>query len=302
MRVQVSALLALVSAAAYVACGSNDNTRIERAAGAGGQGDAGAAGEHNTLGGSQNNAGTLNMGGEAGTPAGGVGGEQLGGAGGSDVVGGAAGAGGEAQGGAPATDLTPADGLPKECPGSLDMYTLKDGTSGVDQYLQADLNGRILAFGEAGNDVFGEDYAGDDCLIGGPGDDQFTSSGEANSYFFGGTGADTYHVIWKYGYLHIADMEAADTIALSKDEFPFLTGNVGEHLAAGQLVSVAGYGTGADSGTNLATLVYDPSTGELYQDLDGGKLEPKMPDDRVVGHILNYGTYKFDPNDFVLDP
>ncbi|HVY28589.1 MAG TPA: hypothetical protein VHB79_18665 [Polyangiaceae bacterium] len=304
MRVHLPALLALASATSYVACGSSDASKtVPEAAGAGGEGgeSTSSSGGSSNVAGSKNSGGSLNMvGGQAGESSGGAAASGLGGASGGDsgMLGGAAGseAAGAGSGGEGPVDMS----LPAACPGVIGDYTLKVGTDGADHYALADLNGKNLIFGLAGDDVFDRDTTGEDCLLGGPGDDDLTSSGEFATYLFGGPGADTFHLATTYDEFHVQDMESADTIALLQSAYPFLVGQPGDTIAATQLYSLAGYSTGAASipAGEGAALVYDPNNGLLWQDTDRGD---NTTGQKQIGDIANYSSYTFDADDFVLE-
>jgi hypothetical protein len=318
MRVRLPALIALVSAASYVACGSNDPSTSVPQAGGGAAGEAGdgpsVAGSQN-IAGSNNTAGSKNnVGGEGGVPGGGgratagaagaeVGGESAGGtgaltgagAGGVDgTMGGASGAGGEAPLGTV---------LPLGCVGALADYALVLGTAEDDSYAGGDLGGNKLVYGLEGDDSFGSSNDGHDCLVGGPGDDDFTNSSEQASYFVGGPGSDTYHINTTSNYVKLVDMESGDVIGLSKAQFPFLNSTVGEPPSSLLVSSVAGYSTGTASGVvEGAAIVYDPTTGELWQDPDGGaKASSAVQIGTILNHDVSDGGYVFDINDFILE-
>jgi hypothetical protein len=302
MRVHLPALLALVSAASYVACGSADASKaVPETGGAGGE-----AGESTSSGGSNNVAGSKNSGGSL-SMVGGQGGESTagqGGASGSDggMVGGAAGADTASAGAGGSGDTTGDMSLPAACPGVIGDYTLKVGTESADHYLLADLNGKNLIFGLGGDDVFDYDTAGEDCLIGGPGNDDFTSPGEFASHFFGGSGADVFHITKDYATFNVEDMESdTDSISLLQTAFPFLLGTPGSPLDAQQVLSIPGYATGAASipaSEASGAIVYDPNDGSVWRDLDRGDNKTGQ---RQIGKIANYSSYTFSADDFVLE-
>jgi hypothetical protein len=301
MRVHLSALMALVSATTYVACGSSDPSKTVQAGGAGGEGgDASSSGgSKNNVAGSQNGGGSKNNVGGAGGEPGASGGATAGAAGvslGGESSGGmsSAGAGGEA--GAP-NDT----GLPAACPGMLTDYVTLLGTPDDDSFTVQDVGGKKLIFGLDGADTFPTEHGGEDCLVGGPGDDDFTNSDEFANYYVGGAGADTYHLDTTGNYVRIADMEAGDHIALSQATFTFLSGVVGEPISSNQIHSVPGYSTGSPSGViEGSSIIYDPLTGELWQDYDGG-LKGSSVNDKQILTVLNHASYVFDVNDFLLD-
>lgn len=301
MRVHLPALLALASAATYVACGSSDTTKTLPEGGAGGEGgDSTSVGGTKSVAGSSNSGGSLStVGGQtgeggAGAPASGQGGAS---AGDSGMLGGAAGA--EAAAGAGGSDTTGDMSLPSECPGALADYTLLVGTTGDDTFTAPDVSGKKLIFGLAGMDVFPKEHGGEDCIIGGPDDDDFTNSDEFANYYFGGAGADTYHIDTSGNYVQIADMEHGDLIGLNQVKFAFLTGVPGDIPQSSQVFAVPGYSTGTTSGVvEASAIVYDPTSGELWLDTDGGV---KGVNDRQVLTIINKDSYTFDVDDFVIE-
>jgi hypothetical protein len=302
MRVHLPALIALVSASTYVACGSSDPSKTEEAGGVGGAaGEAGiTTGGKSSGAGTQSGGGSKNNAGEAGMTTGGVAANA--GAAGSEA--GGAGAAGESAGGmssgaagAPPDDMS----LPAVCPGLLDDYTLLSGSAGDDHFLAADVSGKKLIFGLGGADIFDTEHGGDDCLVGGPGDDDFTNSDEFANYYVGGAGADTYHISTTGNYLRIGDLEAADELSFEQATFTYLLGAAGDNVNANQLHSVSGYSTGTSSGVvEGSSLVYDPSTGELWQDFDGG-VKGSSVSDKLILTVLNHDSYTFDPDDFVIE-
>jgi hypothetical protein len=303
MRLHLPALLALVSATSYAACGSSDESRTDHEAGASGEG-----GDASHAAGSQNGAGTSNVAGTkngaggdssaAGAPPalggeGGVAGSVLGGAGGA--------AGGEPVGGEAGSAGAPTEtGLPAACPGVLGDYTLLEGGVEPDTFTNQQLNGKVLARGLEGDDLF-ETNTGQDCLVGGPGDDDFTSASEGVSYLVGGPGADAFHLaVTANNYTRIADMTAEDTIGLSKTAFYFLAGTVGGTPYDTQVYSIVGYeaGTGLVPSAEGAAIVYDPATGGLWQDSDRGD---NTSGATQIATILNAAGYTYDIDDFILD-
>lgn len=259
-------------------------------AGAGGEAQAGG----DSAGGSSSQAG-------APSAEGGSGGEALGGGGGGgsgDVSGGAAGATAEAGAGAGGA---PDSGLPSGCPGALADYTVLDGTADADTFDNTALEDKKLVFGLEGADVFDKSDDGGDCLVGGPGDDELTSSSDAVSYLIGGEGADLFHLDEASGnYAHIVDMTSEDEIGLSRGAFPFLAGQVGATPSTSQLYSVADYeaGTGEVPSGEGAAIVYDPGTGGLWMTpLRGTKDDAATP----IATIVNHGSYTFAIEDFVLE-
>jgi hypothetical protein len=304
MRVHLPALIALVSVTTYVACGSSDPSSADQEAGAGGA--LGEGGEPSSSGGSEDTAGSKNTAGDssmAGSSAG-PGGE---GGGASSAEGGAGGvaAGGDANGAQAGAGGAPDEGgLPAACPGVLGDYTQVDGTTGPDTFTSTQLEGKLLVFGLEGDDVFDRNHSGNDCLVGGPGDDDLTNPGESASYLIGGAGADTFHLVAQTNnYAQIADMSAEDTIGLSKTTFTFLGGTAGATVASYQLYSLADYeaGTGSIPAGEGAALVYDPATGGIWQDLDRGVKGSSQADAAQIATVLNHASYTFDPEDFVLD-
>ena len=307
MRVHLPALVALVSATTYVACGSSDNSLADQeSAGASGEGgDASSSGGSKSTAGSSNVAGTKNSAGgdsnNGGAPTapggeGGVAGGSLGGGGGS--------AGDEPVGGEGGGAGAPAEtGLPAACPGVIADYTLLEGGDEPDTFTNQQLNGKVLARGFGSDDIF-ETNVGQDCLVGGPGDDDFTSASEGVSYFVGGAGADSFHLaVGSNNYTRIADMTAEDTIGLSKATFTFLAGTVGATPFDSQVYSVADYeaGTGTVPAGEGATIVYDPATGGLWQDIDRGLKGSSQNDASQIATVLNAAAYTYDIDDFVLD-
>jgi len=303
MRAHLPCLLALVSATTYVACGSSDPSRAEQDGGAGGE-----AGDHPSSGGSQASGGSVNSGGTVNSSAGeggALGGMPgSGGSGGADVsggdtsmIGGAAGAGGAA--GLP--DL-PDDQFPAICPGVIGDYTRVDGTTDDDAFTATQQIGKALIFGLAGNDTFDKDLDGTDCLIGGAGDDDFTAAGESTSYLVGGSGADTFHIGGFSFSSVIADMrpDEGDVIGLNLTNYA-LTGQAGDTPSATELVEVVDYeaGTGVVPAGTGGALVYDPATGSLWRDFNRGTKGDGSA--QQVAKIVNYASYTFDLNDFVLD-
>jgi hypothetical protein len=298
MRVRLPALIALVSAAAYVACGSDDGSKAVQEGGAGGEaGEAPTTMGGKSAAGSQNNAGTPN-GGEpsAGTnSAAGTAGAGGAGAGGVDAGAGAGGLGTAGAGGESGDPFA----TPAACPGG--PYTLLVGTSEPDTFGSEEVSGAKLIFGLSGDDIFEYDTSGFDCLVGGPGNDDFTNPSENDNYYVGGPGADTYHIDHTGNYVHIADMAAGDTIALSLGAFDFLQGVAGSTPSTNNLKSVPGYSTGTTSGvTEGTTIIYDPTSGELWLDWDGG-IKGSSASDQQILTILNKDGYTFDINDFVLE-
>jgi hypothetical protein len=146
-------------------------------------------------------------------------------------------------------------------------------------------------------------YGGDDCLVGGPGDDNFSSNNEGGiTTFVGGSGVDTFHIEFNNDYIRIADMASGDKIALNVETFSFLTGASGEVPAATQVVSVPDYSAGTGTATAEAScIVYDPNTGELWRDSDGYTKGSTLNDAQRLGLIINFATYTFNLNDFELD-
>jgi hypothetical protein len=286
MRLRSLALLALGSLSFYAACTSNDASKPAQtggqAASAGGRknsaGAKSSAGESSERGGE---AGELALAGAngAGQPADGAGGER--------AAGGNGGAGGE----------DPASGveLPAVCPGVLADYVTLMGTDADDVFDAARLASKKLIFGLAGADTFAADAGGEDCLLGGPGNDSFSSPGEHASYYLGGPGADTYHVDKTGNYLRIADFEGIDRISLAQATFGFLTGKAGEVPGSAQVLVVAGYSNDTDLGMDGTRLVYDPDSGELWQDEPG-----RMNDQRILT-ILNHDGFVFDLDVLLLE-
>ena len=295
MRVHLPAWLALVSAATYVACGSSDPALEAQEGGAGGEGgEAIGAGGTSSIAGSKSTGGSNNtVGGEGGAPltiggmpAGGIGGADLGEAGG--MVGGAGGAGPDQP------------SVPAVC---LENLTI-EGTSGPDTFTNDQLNmnaSKVTAIGFEGDDVFEYNYAGQDCLAGGAGDDDLSAPGEYGSYMMGGEGADVFHFTLTGGNTPsiIVDMNAEDTIGFDKTNF-LLTGVVGATPFSTEVMELADYeaGTGTIPIGEGAAIVYDPATGGLWRDTDRG--------DNTTGAtqlaiIENHASYTFDLNDFVID-
>jgi hypothetical protein len=295
MRVHLPALLALVSATTYVACGSSDPANSDQEGGAGGEGGAlTAPGGTPSTGGSQSNPG----GGEGGVPLV-VAGMPGGGAGGA-AAGGEGGVGGGGEGGA-----APDDGFPAACPGAIGDYLQIDGTTAPDTFTLAQLSmndGKVYALGLDGDDVFELDNAGQDCLVGGTGDDDFSIPGESGSVMYGNDGADVYHLEFTSSNAPsvIADMTSEDTIALALQSNTFLYGQAGAVPDATQLFSVADYeaGTGSIPAGEGAAIAYDPATGGLWRDDDRGTKGTNASQYVKIG---NPGSYTFDINDFVLE-
>jgi hypothetical protein len=296
-------LLALVSATSYVACGSSDESRTDQEAGANGEGGDGSnsggsqnsagssdvAGTNNSGGGDRSNGGApIALGGEGGTA-----GSSPGGSGGDQPLGGDAGAAGAA---GASSDPT----FPELCPGVRADYTQVDGSSGADTFATAQLAGKTLVLGLEGDDIFDRNHDGQDCLVGGPGDDDLTNPGENVSYLFGGPGADTFHLIAQLNnYAFIADMSSEDTIGLSKATFTFLDGVAGATPSEYQMHSIENYSTGAvvPNGEG-SVIVYDPVSGELWQDLDRGDNSAGAS---KIATIVNAAAYTYSIDDFVLD-
>ena len=304
MRVRLPALIAVISAAAYVACGSDDGSKAVQAGGEGGEGGdpaQGQAGKNNTAG-SLNNvggeggagvAGSQGQSGDAGAPGG------FGGAAGVPGGAGAGGNGGDAGGGGEG-NVDPL-AQPAACPSPVNGYTKLVGTETADTFTTNDVSGKKLIFGLGGDDVFPREHGGDDCLVGGPGNDDFSNSDEFVNYYVGGPGADTYHIDTTGNYLRIADMEAGDTLALSLTKFAFLAGVPGETPSANNVKSVAGYATGTPSGVSEgSTIIYDPTSGELWLDWDGGTKGSSVNDAQILT-ILNKDGYQFSLDDFEID-
>jgi hypothetical protein len=64
---------------------------------------------------------------------------------------------------------------------------------------------------------------------------------------------------------------------------------------------VPGYSTGTPSGViEGASIIYDPQTGELWRDWDGG-IKGSSVNDAQILTILNKDGYTFDLNDFEID-
>jgi hypothetical protein len=292
-----------------VACGSDDPSKTVQAGGAGGEGGDGpsVAGKQNVAGSLNNGGGSKNSaGGDGGVPSqGGMpgpGGSAVAGAalGGESTGGAAAGAGGSTAGAGGEGGQAPLDaGLPLGCPGVITEYTVVTGTSGDDAFSLTELSNRSLVHGLEGDDTFPQSGDGADCLVGGPGDDDFVDPNEQASYFVGGPGADTYHVTSHANLINLLDMESGDTIALSATQFTWLSGAIGEPIPAYSLKAVAGYSTGADSGTvEGSSIIYDPNTGELWEDPNGGV---KDGSSLQIGTIHNHDSYVFDINDFIVE-
>lgn len=303
MRVHLSALIALVSATSYVACGSSDPTDSDQDAGAGG--GLADGGEPSSSGGSKNSAGSKNTAGDT-SPAGASGGPAGEGGGAGEALGGAGGAGGDAAiaGGAGAGGAPVETGLPAACPGVLADYTQLDGTTGADTFMTAQLSGNVLAFGLEGDDVFERDGNGGDCLVGGPGDDDLTNPGESASYLIGGSGADTFHLSnLGNNYTFIVDMSADDSIGLSKTNYSFLVGTAGDPPPDWQVLEIVDYeaGTGSVPAAETAAIVYDPATGGIWRDLDRGLKGSSQGDATQIATIVNHASYTFNLDDFVLD-
>ena len=294
MRVHLSALLALVSVTGYVACGSSDGTRATEEGGAGGEGgEAIGAGGSNAVAGSNNTGGSnTNAAGEGGAPIaiGGMPATEAG-AGGADLgeVGGAGGAGPDPS------------AIPAAC---LENLTI-EGTSGPDTFTNDQLNmnnSHVNAIGYEGDDVFEYNYAGQDCLVGGAGDDDLSAPGEYGSYLMGNEGADVFHFTSQFGGNTpsiIVDMSAEDELAFNKTNF-MLAGAVGMVLYAQELASVVDYeaGTGMIPNGEGACIVYDPATGGIWRDTDRGDNSSGAG---KLAVIENHASYVFDPNDFVVE-
>lgn len=307
MRVHLPALLALVSAATYVACGSSDQSKTEQEGGAAGEGgETTGAGGTQSGGGSKSGGGTNSgVAGEGGAPTGGVPTTGTGGAEGGAVsaLGGAGGEGGGAE------PVDP-DAFPASCPGAVSDYFALDGGAEPDTFTGPQLDqtvpdgtySQVFARGFAGNDTFEYNNAGADCLLGGDGDDDFSLPGEYGSVIVGGAGADVYHLRFEPNNTpsQIVDMSGEDTIGISKAGFDFLAGNPGAAPYDTQLHSVADYeaGTGTVPTGEGAAIVYDPATGGLWLDLDRGM---KGQTEVQLLKIGNAGSYTYDINDFVLE-
>jgi hypothetical protein len=285
-----------------VACGSDDPSKSAPADGEGGAGGEvpSSAGSSNAAG-SQTSAGKGNsVGGQAGEAATG---NQAGAPMFSGGAAGAAGAAGATGDGGQAGEAPLDTGLPPGCPGVIDDYTLLLGSAADDLFTNPELNGKVLVHGLQGNDTFPQSGDGSDCLVGGPGDDDFTNSNEQASYFVGGPGDDWYHINTHANYVNLVDMEPGDVIALSLTTFPFL-GLLGDSPDPSHLKAVPGYSTGTSSGVvEGSCIVYDPNTGELWEDPDGGD---KGTTALQIGTILNHDTqapggYVFDINDFLIE-
>jgi hypothetical protein len=294
-------LLAVVSVTGcFVACGSSDHARSDQDGGAGGEGGS-EAGAPTTSGGSNSSAGSQNSAGMSSNANAGQGGEAGAGA---AATAGAGGEGGSSSGGAGGEGGAPTDGaLPAACPGVIGDYTQVEGTAGDDIYMETDLVGKRLVFSREGVDTFEAGGDGGDCLVGGPGDDHFSSPSEMASYFVGGAGADTYHIDTQVNIVRIVDMEAADTIALSVNAFPFLFGDPGDTAQPGQVYALEGYSAGTASipvGEGSA-IVYDPTTGELWRDDDRATKGSSTGGEFQLGTILNHDGYQFSLDDFVLE-
>lgn len=299
-------LVVLLSSAAYAAaCGSSDESKAEPDGGAAGATDGG---ESPSVGGSQNAAGTRNAGGSPSASAG-EGNDGEGGASGHGAAAGV-GAGGEpspdAAGGMDASGGMGAGGesnssldvLPEACPGAFADYTRLVGTDGDDTFTTPDVNGQKLIFGLDGVDTFPAEHGGQDCLVGGPGNDDFTNSDEFANYYYGGSGDDTYHVDTAGNFVHIADFAAGDRIALSLATYP-LTGTPGEPASSAQVVSVPGFSSGTSTASEATVIVYDPETGELWRDVGGGTKDDGSA--AVILTIVNKSSYVFDINDFIVE-
>jgi hypothetical protein len=302
MRIHLPALIALASATTYAACGSSDASKALQEGGAGGEAGetAGSGGSNNAAAGSKNGGGSANnVAGQAGENSSGGQTTGQGGASGGDsgMLGGASGTDAAGAGG---SGETPGDmSLPAACPGVLADYTLLVGTSGDDAFTTQDVGGKKLIFGLEGMDSFPKEHGGEDCIVGGPGDDDFTNSDEFANYYFGGGGADTYHIDTTGNYVRIADMASGDVIALSKVTFTFLTGASGDVPQSTQVLAVPGYSTGTSSGVvEVSSIIYDPTSGELWLDTDGGV---KGVNDKQILTIVNKDGYTFDIDDFELE-
>lgn len=308
MRVRLPALLALVSATTYSACGASDPVRTARGGGAGGEGgepsDGAGGATASTAGSSSAAAGSpdTGSGGGGGGGAGAAGAATAPGAGaGGDGGAGAEGTGGA--GGSPESDvLGPEDGLPPACPGPLESYTQLTGTNDDDDVTSQQLAGKTLGWGLSGADTFEEDTGGGDCLVGGPGNDEFTSASETHSYFYGGPGADVFHLNNNGGHLFIGDFENGDTIGLPLNNFDFLHPTPGDAPLETELLLVPGYGDGANTGSSeKVVLVYDSATGILWRDTDGATKGSVMYDAIQLATIINYDGYTFDRADFEIE-
>jgi hypothetical protein len=302
MRVHLPALLALATATTYVACGASDPDKTAREGGAGGEG-----GEVENAGGSQAKGGSQNSAGSSNNPVGGAGGDvgeggmlsgggaEPGTAGMAGAMDGSSGAGGEG--------TNPYDsGFPTEC-GSIDGYTPLEGTMDPDTMMGTQFDGQVLAHGLEGDDTFIIGYDGSDCVVGGPGDDDFSATGEVTSYLIGGSGADTFHVKGSSTSSNIVDFVPTDgdVIGLSVTYGPLVGATVGEPPPSTHFGSVPDYeaGTGTAPGTGAA-IVYDPATGKLWLDYNGGTINDGS--EQTIAVIMNYASYTFDENDFIVDP
>lgn len=298
MRVHFPALIAVVSVTGcFVACGSSDHSRSDHDGGAGGEGGT-EAGAPSTSGGSNSSAGSQSSAGMSSNANAGQGGDSGASAAATGGEGGTSSGGAGGEGGAP-----PDNALPAACPGVLDDYTEVEGTSGDDLYIADDLAGKRLVLSREGIDTFEAGGDGGDCLVGGPGDDHFSSPSDAASYFVGGAGSDTYHIDTQANFVRIADMEAADTIALSVNAFPFLFGDPGDTAQSSQVYSIAGYsaGTGTIPVGEGSAIVYDPTTGELWRDDDRVTKGSSPTAEFQLGTIVNHEGYQFSLDDFVLE-
>lgn len=300
MRLRLPTLVILLSAAAYAAaCGSNDETKAEPDAAAG----ASDGGESPSDGGSQSAGGAHDVGGGP-SAAGGQGGQIAeagtagdGASGGVSLGGDTSGSGGQS-GAAGASNPSELDLLPEACPGAFADYTRLLGTDDDDGFTTQDVSGQKLIFGLDGADTFPAEHGGQDCLVGGPGNDDFTNSDEFVNYYYGGSGDDTYHVDTAGNFVRIADFAAGDQIALSSATYP-LAGTPGEPPSPAQVVSIPGFSSGTSTASEATVMVYDPDTGELWRDVGGGTKDDGSA--AVILTIVNKSSYVFDINDFVVE-
>jgi hypothetical protein len=290
--------MVLVSSATYGACGSSDQLKGEPEGGAAGASEGGEPSSTSAGGTKSGGTGAVAAGAPNGLAGEGGAGVELGGAPQGGVGASAGAAGADNLGGAGGEPDLPTDTLPSACPGTLSQYTTLLGTNGDDVFTSSDVSGQKLIFGLDGADSFPTEHGGQDCLVGGRGNDDFTNSDEFVNYYYGGSGDDTYHVNTAGNYLRIADFELGDRIALDQAAFP-LTGAPGDTPSPIQVLSVPGFSMGTSTNSEASVIVYDPNSGELWRDVGGGTKDDGSA--AVILTILNKDTYVFDVDDFFIE-
>ncbi len=149
-----------------------------------------------------------------------------------------------------------------------------------------------LVVGLGGDDTLPSDY-GDDCYVGGPGDDRLAQSFEYSTHIMmGGPGSDTFALVHPFqNEVTIVDMEADDTVALNWTNFARAAGTAGAPLG-NAIEAIEAFNAGEPS-TASTRIIYDPTDGELWWE-----------DGEVSHHfatIENHENYEFDPADFVWE-